>query len=134
MVARAGEYFELPVKGYHSVNQRDPQYLTSFNVVVGVKIRHWVKVVEPTAGGLEGPDLLAGEFKAYFYANDGLVASTQPESIYREFNVLTGLFDRVILRTNRRKTVSMACHPLHASVWMSSEAYEQQKMGTGTIF
>ena len=64
----------------------------------------------------------------------GLVASTQPESLQRAFDVLTGLFDRVILRTNRRKTVSMACHPLHASVWMSSEAYEQQKMGTGTIF
>ena len=46
---------------------------------------------------------------AYFYANDGIVASTQLDSLQREFDVRAGLFDRFGLRMNTRNMVSMAC-------------------------
>ena len=64
----------------------------------------------------------------------GLVASTQPESLQRAFDVLTGLFDRVGLRTNTNKTVSMACQPFHATGRVAPVAYGQWTTGTGPIF
>ena len=52
---------------------------------------------------------------ALFYANDGMVASSDPGWLQGAFNVLVGLFDRVGLRTNVRKTVGMVCHPCQAA-------------------
>ena len=37
------------------------------------------------------------ELEAYFYADDGLIVSTQPERLQRVFDVLTSIFDRVNL-------------------------------------
>ena len=37
------------------------------------------------------------ELAAYFYADDGLVASTQPERLEMAFDILTGLFNRFVL-------------------------------------
>ena len=47
----------------------------------------------------------------FFYADDGLVASTRPERMQRAFNFLADLFDQVILHINVRKNMSMACRP-----------------------
>ena len=70
----------------------------------------------------------------YFYADNGLVALKQPERLQRVFDVLTGLFDPVILKANMRKTVSMDCHPFHAPVKMWVEAYERPTMVTWLTF
>ena len=51
----------------------------------------------------EGYGLLIRELEAYFYADDGLVASTQLERMKWAFNGLTGLFSRLILRKINRK-------------------------------
>ena len=67
-------------------------------MVVDAFICHWVTVVVPTADGLEGRDLSVGELAAYFYSDNVLIKSTQPERIKRAFDVLTGLFNRVGLR------------------------------------
>ena len=74
------------------------------------------------------------DLEAYFYANDSLVASTQPESLNRAFDVLTGLFDRVGLQTNTAKTVAMVFHPCHAPGGMSEAAYVRQVTGKGPKF
>ena len=68
------------------------------------------------------------------YANDGLVASTQPQMLQREFEVLTGLFDRVGLRENTQKTASMVCQPCHAPGVISAEAYDIWTAGIGPTF
>ena len=65
-------------------------------------------MVSATEAGMEGLGLSIRDLVAYLYSDNGLVTSTQPERLQREFSVLTGLFDRVDLRTNTRKTVSMA--------------------------
>ena len=114
MVASAGGYFGLPFKGYRGITQGEPLSPTLFNVVVDAFICHWVTVVAPTADGLEGRELLLRELAEYLYADDGLAASTQPERLQRAFIVLTGLSNRVVLRTNTRKPVSMACHGMPA--------------------
>ena len=46
-----------------------------------------------------------------FYAYNGMVASSDPCCLQGAFNTLVGLFDRVGLQTNTRKTVSMVCRP-----------------------
>ena len=43
-----------------------------------------------------------------------MVASSDPAWIQGVFTALVGLFDRVVLQTNVRKTVSMVCHPCQA--------------------
>ena len=48
---------------------------------------------------------------ALFYADNGMVASSDPRWLQGSFNTLVGLFDRVGLRTNVGNTVSMVCHP-----------------------
>ena len=46
-----------------------------------------------------------------FYADDGMVVSSDPAWLQGAFTALIGLFERVGLRTNIGKTVSMVCHP-----------------------
>ena len=46
-----------------------------------------------------------------FYADDGMVASSDPQWLQGDFSTLVGLFDRVGLRTKVRKTVGMVCRP-----------------------
>ena len=134
MVARSGGYFDLPFKGYRGVTQGDTLYPTLFNVVMDAVICQWVTVVEATEEGMEGLGLLIWDLAEYFYANNGIVASNQPERLQREFEVLTGLLDRVGLRKNTRKTVIMACHPFHTPGRMSMEAYGRLTVGTGMMF
>ena len=46
-----------------------------------------------------------------FYANYGMVASSDPAWIQGAFNALVVLFDRLGLQKNFGKTVGMVCHP-----------------------
>ena len=92
----------------------DPLSSTISNVVVDAVIHHWVTVVTPSEEDTGGLGLTIIDLEAYFYADDGLVASTQSERLQRVFDVLTGLFKRVVLCTNMVNTVGMVCHPCHA--------------------
>ena len=78
--------------------------------------------------------LLIRDLVVYFYANSGLIVSTQPEGLQGAFDILAGLFERVILKTNIHKTTCMACHTCHAPGRMSLEAYDKRIMGTGPFF
>ena len=46
---------------------------------------------------------------ALFYADDGMLTSSNPQWLQWAFTQLVGLFSRVGLNTNSRKTVSMTC-------------------------
>ena len=65
---------------------------------------------------------------ALFYANNGVVASTDPGWLQSEFDLMMGLFDRVGLRTNVRKTVWMVGRPFWTSGVRSDKAYTQRMM------
>jgi len=66
-----------------------------------------------------------------FYADDGKVASTDPEWLQRAFDVLVGLFGRIGLKTNVRKTVAMICMPHCIAGRQSDEAYRHRMTGAG---
>ena len=69
-----------------------------------------------------------------FYADDGVVASTDPGWIQSAFDLLTGLFDQAGLRTNVRKTVGMVCRTFRAARVRADKAYTRRMMGEGRIF
>ena len=57
-----------------------------------------------------------------FYVDDCMVDSTNPGWIQTAFDELTGLFNRVGLQTNDRKTVGMVCEPCLAAGVRSEKA------------
>ena len=129
MVDRAGRYFGLPFTGYHGVTQGDLLSPTLFNMVVDSVIRDWVTVLVATKQGMEGLGLFIRDLAAYFYADDGLIGSTQLERLQRAFGVLAGIFSRVSFRTNTRKTVIMDCQTCHATGRILVEAYKRRTTG-----
>ena len=134
MVVRAKGHYVPTFKRYCAVTHRDPLSPRLFDVVVDAVIRHWVTLMVSTEEGAGGLGLSIRDLAAYFYADDGIVASIQPERLHCASNVITGLFNQISLRKNTWKMVSMACHPCHVPVRMSVEAYDILTTGTGLTF
>ena len=134
MVARAGGYYGTGFKGVRGVTQGDPLSPTIFNVVVDAVVCHWVTlaVEEAEKRGERGEE---GRHQAsLFYADDGMVAFSDPHWLQWVFNALVGLFERVGLRTNVGKTVSMTCRPCTAAGNQSEVAYGRKMTGEGPTY
>ena len=104
------------LKGYGvGVTQGNPLSPTIFNVVVDVVVRHWVTqaVTDAEPRGERGRE--GRHQAALFYAENGMVASSDPQWLQWAFTQLVGLFDQVGLKTNTGKTVSMTCRPCTAA-------------------
>ena len=71
---------------------------------------------------------------AFLYADDGLVAPTDLGWLQSAFDTLTGLFDRVGLRKNVRKTVGIVCQPFRTDRVQEEEAYTQRTAGEGQSY
>ena len=132
MVARAGGYYGKAFKGARGVTHGNPLSPTIFNVVVDAVVQQWIDGIvgeaeEKGETGREGRHQLA-----VFYANDGMVVSSDPAWLQGASSALVAIFDRVGLRTNVWKTVSMACHPCRAGARNRTEAaYSRRLMGLG---
>ena len=139
----------------------DPLPPTIFKVVVDVVVLYCESLVAERAGGHISDDdyneaeLPAGKMiqarddghwrveegharlkvkAALIYADDGMVAYTNPGWTQYAFDTLTGIFDRVGLKTNVRKTIGMVCQPCRAAGVQADEAYTQWMMGEGQSF
>ena len=113
------------------MTQGDPLSPTFFNVVVDAVVCHWVTlaVEEAEKRGKEGRHQAA-----LFYADDGMVASSNPRWLQWDFNALVGLFDCVGLHTNMGKTVSMTCRPFPTAGNQSEVAYRRKMTGKGLTY
>ena len=78
-------------------------------MVVDAVVRHWVHGVVEKAESQGTTGREGWHQAALFYADDGMVASSEPAWLQGAFNALVGLFDRVGLRKIFGKTVSMVC-------------------------
>ena len=128
-MARLWGYYGTAFKGERGVTQGYPLSPTIFNVVVDAVVPHWVTGVISDAEewgelGKEG-----GYQAALFYADNGMVASSDPRWLQGDFNTLVSLFDRVGLQKNVRKTVGMVYHPCQAAGNLSEAAYGRRFTG-----
>ena len=71
---------------------------------------------------------------AYFYADDGVIASIDPGWLQLAFDFLARLFDQVGLQMNVHKTVRMVFWPFRAAGVQADEAYTRRMAGEGRIF
>ena len=74
---------------------------------------------------------LIQDLLAYFYADNGIVASTQSERLQRVFNVLADLFVRFVLQKNTWNTEIIEFHPCHMPGIILVVEYERQVTGMG---
>ena len=74
-----------------------------------------------------------GEGK-FFYADYGVVASTDPGWLQSALDLLTGLFDQVGLRTDISNTVGMVCQPCRVAGVRSYKAYNPMMTREGMSF
>ena len=143
------------------MTQGDPLPPTILNVVVDAVVSHWESLlVAEREGGESSGDKgngsqMAGRTiqdrddgkqwteeghqcltvnAALFYANNGVVASTDPGWLQSEFDFMMGLFDQVGLHTNVRKTVGMVFRTCQAAGVRAEKAYTRRMTGEGSSF
>ena len=112
----------------------EPLSPTIFNVVVDAVVHHWVTM---TLGEAEkrGERGNKGRHQAaLLYADDGMVASSDPRWLQWAFDTLASLFERVGLRTNAGKTVSIVCRPCQAAGTHSEAACGRSIKGEGPTY
>ena len=63
-----------------------------------------------------------------------MLASTDPRWLQLTFDTLTGLFNRVGLQINVRKTVGMVCRLFRVDGVQEYEAYTRRMKGKGQSF
>jgi hypothetical protein len=70
---------------------------------------------------------LSSIFLALFYADDGYIASTDPELLQESMDVLIALFVRVGLRTNVNKMKAETCIDGKIRTWLSTRMHSYAK-------
>ena len=90
MVAQAGSYYEKGFKGERGVTQGDPLSPTIFNVVVDMVVRHWLQLATQEAERRGDWGRESRHQAALFYADDGMIASSEPRWLQWAFTVLVG--------------------------------------------
>ena len=121
MVCRVSGYYGLRFRAHRGVIQGGPLSPTIFNMMVDAVVQEWARVLQADHGmGLEDVRRLL----SCFYADDGLIVARDPDKLQIAFDVLTGLFDRVGLRTNTTKTEAMVFLPDKLRTPLPAESYE----------
>ena len=131
MVARAAGYYRTDFKGERGVTQGDPLSPTIFNVVVDAVVCNWMMGIIADAEERGDLEEKRRHQAALLYADDGMVASSDPRWLQGASNTLVGLFYRVGLWTNVGKTVRMVCHPCKASGNLSEAVFGRRVTGEG---
>ena len=134
MVAKAGVYYGLASQVFKGVTQGGALSPTIFNVVVDAVVRHWVEVMVEGADNQGGSGQEGRHQNSLFYADEGMVASSDTSWIQGVFITLVGLFDRVGLNTNIRKTFLLVCHPCQVAGTQSEALYGQRITGVGNSY
>jgi hypothetical protein len=95
-------------------------------------IRAWkVGVTDSHITSSDGGGATQEDIAAMIYADDGLLASNQPDILQGGTDYLVDLFERVGLNANTSKTKSMTCEPQPEQGPISDHAYKRRMTGYG---
>ena len=108
---KSGRILQVGITGLWGATHGYPMSLTIFNVVVDVMVRHWVEVMIEGLGGQSRSNQEGRHQNALLYPDDGMLALSDPGCLQGAFSTLVGMFDRVGLNMNVRKTVRIFCCP-----------------------
>ena len=120
LVCKATGCYGEPFKARRGVTQGGPVSPTIFNLMVDAVIREWERQLLLN-------DIPLGQIRvlvAIFYADDGLIAARDHTTLQLAIDLLTGLFDRVGLETNTKKTEAMVFLPGKIRTALSESAYK----------
>ena len=140
LACRAEGNFGRPFKAHRGVTQGGPLSPKFFLILTDAIVREWLREVfgdDVAARGFtatESPEAkqLTRLFVALFFADDGYIASRDPDLLERAIGILSGLFERVGLRTNTTKTEAMICTPGKIRTRLSGESYTRRYAGYGS--
>ena len=116
------------------MTQGDPLSPTILNVVVDAVVHHWVTIAVAEAENRREQGREGRHQAALFYADNVMLASSDPQWLQWAFTQLVGMFNRVVLNTNSGKTVSMTCRPCITTGNRSEEEYGRLMTGEGPTF
>ena len=134
MVAKVGVEYKLAFQGFRGAMQEDPLSPTIFNVVIDVVVRHWLDLMVGSADKQSRHRQEVRHQNALFYADDGMVATSDPRWLQGKFSTLVGLSDKVSLKNNVGKTLGMVCRPCQATGTQSEAVYRKRIMLVGPYY
>ena len=105
--------------------------------MVDAVVRHWLIVMvegmeEHDKRGERGQE--GRHHNTLFYADNGVVESSDPRWLQDAFSNLVGLFDRLGLQTNIGKTVGMVCRPCQTAGTQLEAARGRRMTGEVTSY
>ena len=122
MVPRQSGYFGRPFKAKRGVKQGDIISPLIFNIMVDAVVRHWRH-----CSGESGETSL-------FYADDGMLAGTDPVQLQGSLDCITKGFASLGLKMNSQKTEFMIATAKSRTGRMSTRAYNRKITGDGPTF
>jgi len=138
LACRAEGNFGRIFKADRGVTQGGPLSPKIFNILVDAVVREWLRQLFGDKVARDGFDALGPDeeqrlirlFVALFYADDGYIASRDPELLDRALLIIVGLFERVG-QTNTTKTEAMICTPGKIRTRLSASSYYRRYAGFG---
>ena len=94
MLRQSGFYSET-IDLERGCTQGDTDSPIIFNLIVDAVLRKWKSLAE------------FGKSRAYFYADNGLMESTNPDTLQKDLDAMIGLFKEMGLNTNETKSKYM---------------------------
>jgi len=132
VVIRQSGFHGTPIQPERGQTQGGVFAGTLFNILLDAVIRHWLTLVVNDNGIVtDGFGPTVGERMALFYADDGLLSSTDHQWLQQALDVLIGLFRRMGLQTNAAKTKTMTTFPHYVTTRMTDRAYNRRMTNAG---
>ena len=122
-----------PFKAGCGVTQGGPLSAKLFNILVDAVECELFRSLREEGNYREAElEELVATFFAIFYVDDAYLASRDAEFLQRALDVIIGLFERVGLQTNTKKTQTMICTPGRIWTQLPFESYRRMQRGRVT--
>ena len=107
-----------------------------FNILANKVLRYWLSITIDNDGActITGLGHTVTDLLALLYADDTLIAATDPKWLQQAIDLLVHLFCHMCLDTNIEKTKLMLCDCGYIPTHLSDQAYLRKMTGNGPTF